>query len=220
MRVIVTAATSQEFDPSSKNYNTSSHRHQISFRVTGVGLLKTAVSLTAIALQEKPNLIIQAGIAGTFDHQMELGKVVAVNKEFVADLGVDEDGLWKDLFDLHLQSSNEAPYENGCLQNAFLSKLNILSLPEATAITINEISTNKKRIEQFATKYKAVTESMEGAALHFVCRKFDIPFIQIRSISNYVGERDKSKWKMKEAITNLNETLSNYLDQLKHVDSI
>jgi futalosine hydrolase len=31
---------------------------------------------------------------------------------------------------------------------------------------------------------------MEGAALHFVCLQEDISFIQLRAISNFVGERD------------------------------
>jgi futalosine hydrolase len=42
----------------------------------------------------------------------------------------------------------------------------------------------------------------------------NVPFIQIRSISNYVGERDKTKWKMKEAIENLNQTLLKYVNRL------
>jgi futalosine hydrolase len=34
-----------------------------------------------------------------------------------------------------------------------------------------------------------------------------IPFIQIRSISNYIGERDKTKWNIKDAIIHLNKKL-------------
>jgi futalosine hydrolase len=55
---------------------------------------------------------------------------------------------------------------------------------------------------------------MEGAALHYMGRDLNIPFIQIRAVSNYVGERNKAKWKMNEAIYNLNETLLQYLDAL------
>ena len=55
---------------------------------------------------------------------------------------------------------------------------------------------------------------MEGAALHYACKKFQIPFIQIRSVSNYVGERDKSKWKLKEAIEAINKTVIAYVDLL------
>lgn len=55
---------------------------------------------------------------------------------------------------------------------------------------------------------------MEGAALHYICRDVNIPFIQIRSVSNYVGERNKAHWKMKEAIYQLNETLLQYIEAL------
>ena len=55
---------------------------------------------------------------------------------------------------------------------------------------------------------------MEGAALHFVCLQQKISFIQIRSVSNYVGERNKSSWKMEEAINQLNKTLITFLQQL------
>ena len=50
-----------------------------------------------------------------------------------------------------------------------------------------------------------VIESMEGAAFFFVCRQFNLPCLQLRSVSNNVGERDKSKWKMQDALQNLSE---------------
>jgi futalosine hydrolase len=55
---------------------------------------------------------------------------------------------------------------------------------------------------------------MEGAALHYVCREANIPFIQVRAISNYVGERNKEHWKIKEAIDSLNEHLLKYVEKL------
>lgn len=58
---------------------------------------------------------------------------------------------------------------------------------------------------------------MEGASLHYVCREANIPFIQMRAISNYIGERNKAKWKMKEALEALNDTLLKYLDKLYKV---
>jgi len=55
---------------------------------------------------------------------------------------------------------------------------------------------------------------MEGAAFHYVCLQQHIPFIQIRSISNIVGVRDKNKWKMKEAIESLNKKLIETIELL------
>ena len=80
--------------------------------------------------------------------------------------------------------------------------------PESTVSVISIL-------EEIRTdKYKSQIESMEGAALHYIGRDLSIPFIQIRAVSNYVGERNKAKWKMQEAIYNLNETVLQYLDAL------
>ena len=48
---------------------------------------------------------------------------------------------------------------------------------------------------------------MEGAAFFYACRMAEVDALQLRGISNYVGVRDRSTWKMGEAITAVNETL-------------
>ena len=63
-------------------------------------------------------------------------------------------------------------------------------------------------------QFNADIETMEGAALHYVCLQEDIPFIQIRTISNFVGERDKTKWKLKDAIENLNIELDKLYNKI------
>jgi futalosine hydrolase len=165
-------------------------------------------------VQETPSLIIQVGIAGCFDKKIPLGKVFAVKDDFAGDIGVMENKVWKDLFDMKFDKPNDAPYEKKSLPNPWLNQFNVLKLPTKKAVTVNTISTDKSRIQLYSGRYKAVLESMEGASLHYMGRDLTIPFIQIRSVSNYVGERDKSKWEMQEAIYNLNETLLQYLDAL------
>jgi futalosine hydrolase len=54
---------------------------------------------------------------------------------------------------------------------------------------------------------------MEGAALHFVALMENITFLQLRSVSNYVGERDKTKWDLSGAINNLNKQLQDLISQ-------
>ena len=63
-------------------------------------------------------------------------------------------------------------------------------------------------------KFSADIETMEGAAFHYVCLHQQINFLQLRSISNIVGERDKTKWKTKEAINNLNDELFKIIKNL------
>jgi futalosine hydrolase len=218
MRITITSATVGEWMPSFLQVNTlytgQSHRLKLSFHQCGVGMLATAVSLSRLIAEEKPDLIIQAGIAGTFDPKTPLGKLVVIRDETLGDMGVEEDGRWKDIFDLRLEKSSYHPFEKRRLPNPWLPQFNLLKLPEVSAITVNEVTTRADRMEQLVKKYNPHTESMEGAALHYVCREANIPFIQVRAISNYVGERNKEHWKIKEAIDNLNEHLLKYIDKV------
>lgn len=218
MHVVITAATTGEWTPASQEINpafsTPGNRLRVSFHRGGIGMLATAFSISKLIGEEKPDLVIQAGIAGTFDEAMELGAVLAIADEYIGDLGVQENGAWKDLFDMNLESPDNAPFEQGGLPNTWLKTYNLLSLPTVKAVTINEISTAPVRIQQLKEKYNPVIESMEGAALHYVCRQTNTPFIQIRAVSNYVGERNKANWRMKDAIVNLNKVLLKYIEEL------
>ncbi|MBV9960631.1 MAG: futalosine hydrolase [Parafilimonas sp.] len=218
MRVFITAATVGEWMPCFANidkfYTEKSKRFKINFHQSGVGMLASTFSLTKLVMEEKPDLVLQVGIAGCFDDSVELGKAVVINKEIDGNSGVEENGKWHDLFNLKLERANYPPFEKKMLPNPHIDKLNLLKLKAVTGITVNEISTRKERIKQLEKKYEPVTESMEGAALHYVCRNTNTSFLQLRTISNYVGERDKSKWMMKEALMNLNATLLKYIDKL------
>lgn len=221
MRVIITAATVGEWMPSflemDKQYTGESDRFKVQFHQGGVGMLANAVSLMKMIGEDKPDLVIQAGIAGCFDKQAPLGKVIVVKDETLADMGVEEDGKWKDIFDLKLEKSSYHPFERRKLPNPWLAKFNLLKLPEVCGITINHITTDPERIQLLIKKYDPFIESMEGAALHYVCREANIPFLQIRAISNYIGERDKTNWKIKESIGSLNEVLLKYIERLYRI---
>jgi len=221
MRVIITAATNGEWMPSFQKINPAyagtNKRFSVGFHESGIGLLASSVSLMKMFVQETPTLIIQVGIAGCFDKKIPLGKVFVVKDDFAGDIGVMENKVWKDLFDLKLDKPNDAPYEKKSLPNPWLSQYNLLKLPTKKGVTVNTISTDKNKIDLYSGRYKATLESMEGAALHYMGRDLNIPFIQIRAVSNYVGERNKAKWNMQEAIYNLNETLLQYLDALNKI---
>ena len=205
MSICIVAATALEL----QNFPSSD---QFDVLITGVGTAATVYHLTKKIHRSKPSLFIQAGIAGSFDESISLGTTVIVQKDRFADLGVHEQDQWKDVFDMKLQEHGNAPFENGWLVNPHLERFNKLGFQPVTSLSINEVTTNPRRIRHYLDKYSPTIESMEGAAFHYVCLQENIPFIQIRTISNYIGERDKSKWQMKLALENLAKSLKQVID--------
>ena len=212
MKILLCAATEMEIAASIQQL--SLHKNTaIEIVITGVGLMTSTYGLAKAVAIHHPGLLVQAGIAGSLDKALELGKVVAVQSETVGDLGVQETEQFRSLFDLKLLSADMPPWKAGKLinDNEILSACN---LPVVDAVTVNEISTDEKRIAHYREAFKAGIETMEGAALHYVGLMEKIPFLQIRSVSNFIGERDKTKWAMQKAISNLNRDLQRILKTL------
>jgi futalosine hydrolase len=221
MKVVITSATEQEIslikDTINTKYTLDDFKMTVAFHQSGTGILASCFSISKLIRDQKPDLIIQAGIAGTFNEEPALSKVVVVKEEILGDIGVEENGLFKDLFDLALEDKNSFPFSNKRLINSRLNELNYLKLDEVTGITINEITTRLQRIDQLKAKYNAAIESMEGASLHYCCLQTSTSFIQIRAISNYIGERDKSKWMINSALKNLTNGILLYVEELYKV---
>jgi futalosine hydrolase len=200
MQILLIAATAPEIEPF-----TTANSH-VDVLISGVGVPSTIYHLQKRIRQVDYDLVIQAGIAGSFKNDIESGNVVMVKQDCFADLGMEEKGIYIPVFNTPFADKDEFPFANGWLMNAD-ENLKYSKLPKVKAITVNKVSDSELQKQQFIQTFNADIESMEGAALHYVCLQELIPFLQVRSVSNYVGERDKTKWKIKEAIINLNTQL-------------
>ena len=217
MNCLLIAATAREIAPFLLHYRNTQEQltpgSNIDVLVTGIGLTATAYHLSKQLQLKRPDLVIQAGVAGCFDDQWPLGSVVAIRQDTIADESVIEMKKLKTLFDLELVPQDQFPYTKGWLLNdsAGLKKS---KLPVVKGISVNQITTSKEMIRFYRKTFNPVTESMEGAALHYVCLKENTPFLQLRSISNYIGERNKRNWNMKESIANLNSELIKVIEKM------
>lgn len=218
MHCLLVAATAAEITPFTEHLAETDKLIHIDFDVdiliTGVGSVATTYALTRYLQHKRPELIIQAGVAGSFDPAVPAGTVYAVQKEIIADMGAVEKQGFANLFELGLANPNEAPFKRSWLTNPNTTLLKRSRLKKVNAITVNEISTSKKRIQAYQDTYQPALESMEGAAFHYVCLQENIPFMQLRSISNTVGVRNKKQWDLPLAIENLNKVLVRLLEAL------
>ncbi|MDZ4795840.1 MAG: futalosine hydrolase [Bacteroidota bacterium] len=216
MNCLIVAATAMEISPFLDNYRQGKEMPeglQIDVLISGIGLTATMYSLTRQLYTKRPAIIVQAGVGGCFDTMIPLGTVLAVKQEAIADQGVVERGTLKTLFDMELVQQNQFPFTKGWLVN----KGEVLKkgkLKKVNGISVNEITTSRRKIELYKEKFFPVVESMEGAALHYVGLMEKIPFVQLRAVSNYAGERNKKNWNLKESILNLNNELISLLNIL------
>jgi futalosine hydrolase len=212
MQLLICASTEFEIKPTI-DFIREENIHEAEILITGVGMMATTYSLTKNIFNKRPRFILQAGVAGCLDEKLPLTKIVIVENENIGDLGVEENQYFKTLFDLKLLDRNSLPWKNGKLSNT-IEILKSTGLTIVDGVTVNEISTNKERIDYYREHLNASVESMEGAAMHYVALQEKIPFLQMRSLSNFVGERDKSKWIIDVAIANLNIELIRILTKL------
>jgi futalosine hydrolase len=204
--ILVVAATAKEINPFIELTRTGDINNA-DILISGIGLTASTYHLAKQFSLKKYDLVIQAGVAGCFDLRIPLGAVVAVKQDAIADQSVVELERLKTLFDLNLVPQDQYPYKKGWLINTNKEVLKKTKLKTIKGISVNQISTSKQMIKFYRDVFDPVTESMEGAALHYVCLMENVPFVQIRSISNYIGERNKKKWDMMDSIMNLNDSL-------------
>jgi futalosine hydrolase len=208
MHLLLCSATPFEIQPT-VDFIKRERLTNVEVLITGIGPMVAIYAISRAVFMNRPEFILQAGVAGSLDKNLPLTKIVLVENEIAGDVGVFQQGKFHSLFDLGLLGRNDPPWSDGKLANN-VEALKSTGLSVVDSVTVNEISTSSERIHYYR-KLGARIESMEGAALHFVALSEKIPFLQIRSLSNFVGERDKGKWMMNEAINSLNLELQRVL---------
>ncbi|MEO6546506.1 MAG: futalosine hydrolase [Ferruginibacter sp.] len=208
MQILVMAATNFEIQPFIAN------NKEAEILITGVGVPATMYSLQNFLFRKNFTLVVQAGIAGSFANNIPPGEVVLVKSDTFGDIGMEEKERFVSIFESGFADKNEFPFQDGWLQNSN-AIFGELILRSVKAITVNKVSDSLLQREQAISSFAPQIESMEGAALHYICLKQNIPFVQIRSISNWVGDRNKQNWKLKESISNLHQELLKLIDVVK-----
>ncbi len=205
MRLLITAATKDEIALfGDQGYDVL---------ITGVGVPFTQYHLQKRLQQVDYDMIIQAGFAGAFTDELKLGETVVVKQDTFGDLGMEEAHGFHSIFETPFADKDEFPFSDGWLVNTD-EWLNSTVYKKVNAITVNKVSDDELLKQQRIHTFRPAIETMEGAALHYVCLQEKVPFLQLRTISNYVGIRDKTQWKMKESVENLNAALNDIIKQV------
>lgn len=169
--------------------------------ITGVGMVATAFALGKHLSTNKYDLVLNLGIAGSFDRDIALGEVTEVTEDTFAELGAEDDTAF---LPIDQMGFGEATYHPSKKLTDLYNLFNTFNLKQATGITVNTVHGNEASIKKVTERLHPQVESMEGAAFFYACKQMDVPCIQIRAVSNYVEKRNRDNWNIGLAIKNLN----------------
>ncbi|MFH0760472.1 MAG: hypothetical protein V2A67_03085 [Bacteroidota bacterium] len=176
--------------------------------IAGIGTVPVLYNLTRHFSANRYDHVVHAGIAGSYFLPLQPGDVVQVTRDTFADVGIDHGGIFRWIFHEALWAPDEKPFHGGWLETP---EDRSLHLECVSSITVDRITGSPERKAQMIRQFNPQAESMEGAAVVYVCKQDDIPVVQIRAISNYTGIRERYNWKTEEAIAALTQTLTRLL---------
>jgi len=225
VKLLIVSATSLEIKPLlavlgkgrvlKQHITRYKYKHfQIDILITGVGMVPTAVGTTMALIGYSYNAVINAGICGSFNRDIPIGKVLNIASDCLPETGAEDGEHFLSIIDLKLLDQDEFPFTGGKLVNDSVFESDLINgLLISTGVTVNTVHGNAQNIATFLSRYNVDIESMEGAAFMYSCKMNKVRHIQIRSVSNYIEDRDLTKWNIPLAVSNLNHFLLDLLEE-------
>lgn len=190
---------------------------EISILVAGIGSISTAWELQKwISVNDKPDLAINTGIAGSYNEEIGIGDVVMPVTDCFADAGIEDGNNFLTLSEAGLASSGEFPFSDGLIHSdpLYIRLMKDIARP-VRAITVNTATGSEFTRDRLVRKFNPDIETMEGATFFYLCSREKIPFLALRSVSNIVEKRNRDNWDINLALSNLAEKLNEVILKLK-----
>ncbi len=193
--------------------------------VTGVGLVNTVQALTAAIEVNRPDLLIQTGCAGAFAAAgLGLGDLALATEEIDVQLGIespDESG-WSEPLPFAVLKAGEQHFRHRYPLNARLVARAAEALETITGdrisrgpfVTVSTVTATDRRALLLSERYRPCMETMEGSGAAFLALHYGLPFLEVRSASNRVGQRDRDTWNLPQAFQRSAEAVRIILEKI------
>jgi futalosine hydrolase len=187
---------------------------------TSIGKTNAAMAATFAIWAFKPSIIVSTGICGAYPGMgLDIGDVAIAREEIYADEGLllhdgfhtmeaigiplvrHEDTVYYNAFPLDDTLTNKAI---DTLGNGLGSHC---SFKAGTFLTLSAATGTDSRAAELVKTFNPLGENMEGAAVAHVATAYGIRAFEIRGVSNLAGNRDMSRWDIKNAARNCQEAL-------------
>jgi futalosine hydrolase len=154
--------------------------------VCGVGPVEAAIATARALATTRYAAVVNAGIAGAFRGSAHVGDAVIVEDEVLADFGLEGGGAL-------------ALPEGARLADRVAADVGLLrrcggALRRARGLTVAEVTATDATALRLRERYACDVESMEGFSVLRAAAVAQIPALEVRGISNFVGDRARSQW--------------------------
>ena len=173
--------------------------------VTGIGPIDAAIRVSRTLAAKRYDVVINAGIAGAFPGVASVGDAVVVGEE---------------LYELRLESGAPLTLPPGSLiadrvpaDSQLIEAVTSLGFPLVRGITVSRVTSTDVTAQRLR-ELSAEIETMEGFAVLRAAQLANVPVIEVRGISNIVGDRESSAWDFNAGIAGLRRVLNATLDLL------
>jgi len=161
--------------------------HGVTVLVGGVGSAQAAAATArALALDSGYGAVLSLGIGGAFPGMAELGALLLARRVVAADLGADSPAGFLSVDELGFGSST---LDGGRVPG--------LDAVVGTILTVNTATGTSERAAELMERHPgAVGEAMEGYGVAAAASLAELPFAEVRAVSNLVGKRDRDAWRL------------------------
>ena len=149
--------------------------------VCGIGPVEAAISTARALAEARPRYVLHLGIAG--GRRLTPGSVVIGTEAVYVDL------------------SAEVPVVGRALPHAELVARAQAGLPEAIALPI--ATSAAVSAPGHGRTHDLRVEGMEGFGVLRACEVANVPAVEVRAVSNELGEADRALWMMRRGLETL-----------------
>jgi futalosine hydrolase len=181
-------------------------------RALGVGKTAAAVALAELLAARRPAGVLLFGVCGAYPARhrpaasLAVGELCFVDPDAFADEGAATPGGFRDLAALGL--GEVGPWSAAPVTAALARRL---GAPVVRGATVSTCSGTEALSAAHAERSGAHVETMEGAAAALVCARAEVPFVQLRAVSNWTGDRTRGGWDLPAALAALHAAVRRLL---------
>ncbi|GIO13956.1 Futalosine hydrolase [Cohnella xylanilytica] len=183
-------------------------------RIAGVGPAAAAACTAAELSSGGYGLVVSAGIGGGFAGRAKIGDLVVASEIVAADLGAETPDGYASVDELGFGSS--VVLVDAELARRWTEALNAAGLVAVAGpiLTLSTVTGTAETAAKLAERVPgASAEGMEGYGVAVAARQFGLPAMEIRAVSNPIGPRDRSAWRIPDALHSL-EAASSILKEV------